>query len=142
MCQQFKSASEHLSMKNCVWNMFANIKNSQTAKKSIATQTRKNICEQILKLLWDEGFISGYRISLKSDKKLEIFLKYQKDGKPVINSIKTMSKPGKRIYYSAKQIWKIDSSKLFIIFSTNKGLKSIIQCKKWKIGGEPFLIIN
>ena len=122
--------------------MFANIKNSQTAKKSIATQTRKNICEQILKLLWDEGFISGYRISLKSDKKLEIFLKYQKDGKPVINSIKTMSKPGKRIYYSAKQIWKIDSSKLFIIFSTNKGLKSIIQCKKWKIGGEPFLIIN
>jgi small subunit ribosomal protein S8 len=122
--------------------MFANIKNGQTAKKSIIIQTRKNICEHFLKLLWDEGFISGYRISLENNKKLEIFLKYQKNGNPTINSIKTVSKPGKRVYYSAKQIWKIDSSKLFIIFSTNKGLKSITQCKKFKLGGEPFLIIN
>lgn len=122
--------------------MFANIKNGQTAKKSIIVQTRKNMCEHILKLLWDEGFISGYRISLENAQKLEIFLKYQKNGNPTINSIKTMSKPGKRLYYSAKQIWKIDSSKLFIIFSTNKGLKSITQCKKFKLGGEPFLIIN
>ena len=122
--------------------MFANIKNGQTAKKSTIIQTRKNMCEHILKLLWDEGFISGYRISLENTQKLEIFLKYQKNGNPTINSIKTMSKPGKRIYYSAKQIWKIDSSKLFIIFSTNQGLKSITQCKKFKLGGEPFLIIN
>jgi small subunit ribosomal protein S8 len=122
--------------------MFASIKNGQTAKKSIIIQTRKNMCEHILKLLWDEGFISGYKISLTNNRKLEIFLKYQKTGKPTINSIKTVSKPGKRIYYSAKQIWKMDSSKLFIIFSTNKGLKSINQCKKFKLGGEPFLIIN
>ena len=122
--------------------MFANIKNGQTAKKSIIIQTRKNMCEHILKLLWDEGFISGYKISLENNQKLEIFLKYQKTGKPTINSIKTISKPGKRIYYSAKQIWKMDSSKLFIIFSTNKGLKSITQCKKFKLGGEPFLIIS
>ena len=122
--------------------MFANIKNGQTAKKSIIIQTRKNMCEHILKLLWDEGFISGYKISLENNKKLEIFLKYQKTGKPTINSIKTLSKPGKRLYYSAKQIWKMNSSKLFIIFSTNKGLKSITQCKKLKLGGEPFLIIN
>ena len=122
--------------------MFANIKNGQTAKKSIIIQTRKSMCEHILKLLWDEGFISGYRISFENSQKLEIFLKYKKNGNPTINSIKTMSTPGKRIYYSAKQIWKIDSSKLFIIFSTNKGLKSVTQCKKFKLGGEPFLIIN
>ena len=122
--------------------MFANIKNGQTAKKSIITQTRKKICEQLLKLLWNENLILGYRISAENNKKIEIFLSYQKDGKPTINSIKSISKPGKRIYYSAKQIWKIDSSKLFIIFSTNKGLKSITQCKKLKIGGEPLLIIN
>jgi small subunit ribosomal protein S8 len=122
--------------------MFANIKNGQTAKKSIIIQTRKKMCEHILKLLWDEGFISGYKISLENGRKIEIFLKYQKTGKPTINSIKTISKPGKRIYYSAKQIWKMDSSKLFIIFSTHKGLKSITQCKKFKLGGEPFLIIS
>lgn len=129
-------------MKNYIWNMFASIKNGQTAKKSVIIQSRKNMCEHILKLLWDEGFITGYRISLENNRKLEIFLKYEKTGKPTINTIKTISKPGKRTYYSAKQIWKMDSSKLFIIFSTNKGLKSITQCKKSKLGGEPFLIIN
>ena len=122
--------------------MFTNIKNGQMAKKSVIVQTRKSVCEQILKILWDEGFITGYRISLENNKKLEIFLKYKKNGQPSINSLKSLSKPGRRVYYSAKQIRKIDSNKSFIIFSTNRGLKSITECKKEKIGGEPFLIIN
>ena len=122
--------------------MFANIKNGQLAKKSVVLQTRKNICESFLKILWDEGFISGYKVLPSNINKLEIFLKYTSNGQPVINSLKSISKPGRRVYYSAKQVWKIDSSKAFIIFSTNRGLKSTVQCKKEKLGGEPFLIIN
>ena len=129
-------------MKNYLWNMFSNIKNSQMAKKSIATSPKTNICELFLKLLWDEGFISGYKTSSQNNKALDIFLKYTKNGKPVINSLKFLSKPSQRVYYSSKQIWKLDSSKTFIIFSTNLGLKSINECKKNKIGGEPLIIIN
>ena len=121
--------------------MFTSIKNGQMAKKSIIIGPRKNICESFLKVLWNEGFISGYRISNENSKKLEIFLKYTKNGKPAINSLKFLSKPGQRMYYSAKQIWKLDSSKAFIIFSTNNGLQSINECKKNKIGGEPLIII-
>ena len=113
--------------------MFANIKNGQMAKKSVILEQKKNICELFLKVLWDEGFISGYRTFALNDKKIEIFLKYTRTGKPVINSLKCLSKPGQRLYYSAKQIWKLDSSKTFIIFSTNQGLKTINQCKKNKI---------
>ena len=122
--------------------MFANIKNGQMAKKSVMLESRKNICESFLKILWDEGFISGYRIFAQNNKKIEIFLKYTRAGQPVISSLKCLSKPGQRFYYSAKQIWKLDSSKTFIIFSTNKGLKTINQCKKDKIGGEPLVVIN
>ena len=122
--------------------MFANIKNGQMAKKSVILETRKNICESFLKILWDEGFISGYKIFAQNDKKIEIFLRYTRTGKPVINSLKCLSKPGQRLYYSAEQIWKLDSSKTFIIFSTNKGLRTIKQCKKNRIGGEPLVIIN
>lgn len=122
--------------------MFVNIKNGQMAKKSVVVESRTTIYESFLKILWDEGFISGYRISFQNDKKLEIFLKYTKTGKPAINSLKFLSKPGQRLYYSAKQIWKMDSCKTFIIFSTDKGLKSINECKKNKIGGEPLVIIN
>jgi small subunit ribosomal protein S8 len=121
--------------------MFANLKNGQLAKRNCIYQTRKNICEAFLKLLWNEGFILGYIIDSNDPNKLKIFLKY-KNGKPVINSIKLISKPSKRIYWSIDQIWKIDSSKNFIIFSTNKGLKTIVDCKRLKIGGEPFIVIN
>ena len=129
-------------MKNYVCNMFASIQNGQTARKSVISQTRKFACEQLLTILWNENFILGYGIDQKNNKKINIFLKYQKNGEPSINSIKPVSKPGKKIYYSLKQIWKIDSSRYFIIFSTNKGFKSITQCKKLRIGGEPIAIIN
>jgi small subunit ribosomal protein S8 len=121
--------------------MFANLKNGQLAKRNFVYQTRKNICEAFLNLLWDEGFILGYKIDPNDKKKLKVFLKYN-NGKPVINSIRLISKPSKKIYWSINQIWKIDSGKNFIIFSTNKGLKTISDCKKLKIGGEPFIIIN
>ena len=121
--------------------MFASIKNGQLAKRDFIYYPRKKTCESFLKILWDEGFILGYTIFSKNPKKLKIFLKY-KNNQPAINSIKLISRPGRRIYYSINQIWKIDSNKSFLIFSTNQGLKSIIDCKKNKIGGEPFIVIN
>lgn len=128
-------------MKNYLCNMFANLKNGQLAKRNFVYQTRKNICESFLKIMWDEGFILGYSIDPMNSNKLKIFLKYN-GGKPVINNIKLVSKPSKKVYWSINQIWKIDSSKTFIIFSTNKGLKTIVDCKKLNIGGEPYIIIN
>lgn len=112
------------------------------AKKSVIVGQKKKICESFLKLLWDEGFISGYKVSPHDSNKLEIFLKYTRSGKPAINTLKFLSKPGQRIYYSSKQIWKLDSCKTFIIFSTDKGLKSINECKKRRLGGEPLILIN
>lgn len=128
-------------MKNYLWNMFANIKNGQLTGRSVVFQRRKKICEAFLKILWAEGLILGYKIDEKNANQLKIFLKYIKN-KPVIHSIKFISKPSRRIYYSTKQIWKINSNKSFIIFSTNQGLKSILECKKLRIGGEPFVAIN
>ena len=128
-------------MKNSLWNMFANIKNGQLNRHNLILQQRNKICENFLRILWTEGFILGYKIDKQNLNKIKIFLKY-KNNKPVINSIKFISKPSRRVYYSVKQIWKIDSNKSFIIFSTNKGLKSIVECKKLKIGGEPFIVIN
>ena len=121
--------------------MFANIQNGQLAKRSFVIQKRKKICEYILNVLWNEGFILGYKLVKNDVTQLKIFLKYD-NGKPVIKTLKPISKPGLRIYYSLKQIWKIDTSKTFIVISTNKGVKTIIDCKKLKLGGEPFIIIN
>jgi small subunit ribosomal protein S8 len=111
-------------------------------RKSFILQKQKKICKSFLNILWDEGYILGYKIYQNNSNTIKIFLKYNQEGKPVINSLKLISKPGQRINYSIKQIWKINSNKIFIIFSTNKGLLSIIDCKKLNIGGEPLVVIN
>ena len=130
-------------MKNYFWNLITNIKNGQLAKRNFTFQKKTKLSESILRILWDQGYIIGYKTTQeRKEKTLKIFLKYLKNGEPSISNIKFISKPGRRVYYSIKQIWKIDSSKVLIIFSTNKGLKTIIDCKKQKIGGEPLLIIN
>jgi small subunit ribosomal protein S8 len=121
--------------------MFSNIQNGQQSKHSFILQKRKKICEEILKILWNEGLILGYRIDSKNITKLKIFLKYT-NNKPVINSIKSVSKPSRRIYYSSKQLWKINSTQQIVIISTNQGLKSLVECKKLNLGGEPIVSIN
>ena len=128
-------------MNSYLWNMFANIKNGQLVKRTFILQQKTKICEQFLKTLWDEGFILGYKTVQTNKNQLKIFLKYKKRN-PVINSIKFVSKPSKRVYFSVKQLWKINSNNNLIIISTSKGLLSIFQCKKLKIGGELFVIIN
>lgn len=121
--------------------MFANIKNAQLSRRRIVCQRRKKVCENFLKILWREGFILGYCIDKNNINNIKIFLKY-KNKNPSIKSLKLISSSGRRIYYSKKQIWKISSGKFLIIFSTNQGLKSIIECKRLRIGGEPFIVIN
>lgn len=122
--------------------MFANIKHGQISKQNLIYQRNKKICESFLKILWKEGFIIGYQKYKKNPNLIKVFLKY-KNGTPAINNIKLITKPGRRIYCNIKQIWKIKSyGNCCIIFSTNQGLKTIDECKKLKIGGEPFIFIN
>ena len=125
-------------MKNYTWNMFANIKNGQMARKKFIIHRYKKICRNFLNILWDEGFILGYKIDHNI---LKIFLKYN-NSKPVINTIKLISKPGHKIYYRLNQLWKMDDMKGLIIISTNKGLMSLKNCKKYKLGGKPFIIVK
>ena len=128
-------------MKNNLWNIIASIQNGLLAKKPYIKVTRKKTIEMLLNVLWSEGFILGYKISKTNLKTVKIFLKY-KNGKPVINSLKSVSKPSLRIYYSAKQLWKLNFNQGILLISTTKGFLSINECKNLKIGGEPFLIIK
>lgn len=128
-------------MKHYLWNMLANIQNGQLVNKSFILQKKTKFCESLLNILWDEGYISGYKIVTKKKNILKIYLKYSKN-LPVISSLNSLTKPGKRIYYSINQLWKINSTKGLLIISTNKGLLTLSDCKKFKVGGEPIVIVK
>lgn len=122
--------------------MFAAITNGQLAKRKFIYYKRFNIGEMFLRVLWEESFISGYKIDDADNRRFIIYLRYNRLGVPIIKSLKTISTPSNKFSLSKRQIWKIDSSRALIIFSTNKGLQSINSCKKLGIGGIPFIVIQ
>lgn len=94
-----------------------------------------------MNILWDEGFILGYKTCNSNLNLLKIFLKY-KDGKPAINSLKIVSKPSRQVYYSVANLWKLDLKKNLIILTTSKGLMTINECKRAKVGGKLLFMIR
>jgi len=128
-------------MNNKIWHMSSTIKNSLLSNKKFVREIKQKNCESILNILWDEGFILGYKTCKLNSKYIIIFLKYN-DKYPSIKSIKSISKPSLKIYYSSKQLWKLNLNQSVIIVSTNRGVFSAEECKKLKLGGEPILIIK
>merc|ERR1739845_204284 len=105
-------------------------KNGQNVKKAFVFSENTKICKKLLEILWDEGYILGYKV-LPVENKLKIYLKYKK-GVPVIRSIESISRPGLRVYCSLKDLEQFRS---FTILTTNLGLQTLYQCKKLKVGG-------
>lgn len=123
-------------MKGHLYNMISNLKNGQVVKKSFILNENTRICRELLNILWDEGFITGYKIL--SNNKMKIYLKYQ-NGKAVITSIKIISKPSLRVYYSVKDLKRIN---FFLILTTHRGIRTIEECKRLNLGGEPLIGIK
>jgi len=128
-------------MNNTLWNISTNLKNGQISRRNFIYQPKTSSIIALLNILWDEGFILGYKISNLDSNLLKIFLKY-KNGNPVISSIKFVFKPNRDIHYSASQLWKLDSKKNFTILTTSKGLMTAHECKKNQIGGKPLFIVK
>ena len=128
-------------MKNTLWNISSNLKNSQISRRSSIYQPKTILTIAFLNILWNEGFILGYKVSTLDSNLLKIFLKY-KNGNPVINSIRFVCKPSRHIHYSVSQLWKLDSKKSFVVLTTSKGLKTVHECKKNQIGGKPLFVIK
>ena len=129
-------------MSYSLYNMISSIKNGQKSKKNSILIEKTKFCELVLKVLWDEGYILGYSNLTHLSHKLEVYLKYDSSGKPAIKKITAISKPGRRVYTSVKQMWKLESSQSFVIFSTNKGIRTLSDCKKCMTGGEPLFTIQ
>lgn len=128
-------------MKAVVWNIISNIKNGQLAKKLSIKQFNHKYCISILDVLWDEGFILGYKVSTINSKYILVYLKYI-NSIPCIQSVKIVSKPSFKFCYSLKQIWKLKLNRSLLIITTNKGIFSYEECKKYNLGGEPIILLK
>lgn len=115
-------------------DMLNRIKNAYAVNKTTVTVTLSKTNLQILQLLKEHGYIEN--ITQDEGKGISITLTYDKNGKPKIQSIKRISKPGKRIYRKYSELPSVLNDYGLAIISSSKGLMTNKVARTKKIGGE------
>jgi len=118
-------------------DLIARIKNAAMRKRSKVSTPASKLRQRVLDVLQDEGYIRGYALVEKPGEfpVFEIELKYF-DGEPVIAEIARVSKPGRRVYSSIKDLKPIKNGLGISILSTPKGVMSDAAARDQNVGGE------
>ncbi len=131
-----------MSMSDPIADMLTRIRNAQQVKKTSVSLPSSKQKVAIAKVLEDEGYISGIAVSdARVGKTLRIELKYFQ-GKPVIESIKRVSRPGLRIFKNKDALPKILGGLGIAIVSTSSGVMSDRRARANGQGGEVLCYVN
>jgi len=125
-----------MSMQDPISDMVTRIRNAHAARKQKVTMPSSTRKVAIAKLLKDEGYVSDYGVANVDGKlALTVELKYC-EGKPVIESIERVSRPGLRIYRTKNELPKVRGGFGIAIVSTSQGLMTDRAARAQGIGGE------
>lgn len=126
-----------------VADMLTRIRNALMARHEYVDIPYSTMKFSISKILKEEGYIKNYKVFVDDKRKrfLKIYLNYDEDSRSVINGLKRISRPGRRIYVGVDDIQKLKKNIGLIILSTSKGLLTDMDAKKKRTGGEPLLMV-
>jgi small subunit ribosomal protein S8 len=117
-------------------DLITRIRNAQMRGRSTVTSPASKLRVRVLDVLVEEGYVRGYgEIEKDGHKELEIQLKYF-EGAPVITEIARVSKPGRRVYSSIKDLGLVRNGLGVSILSTPKGVMSDAAARTANVGGE------
>ncbi len=126
-------------------DMLTRIRNATMVYKDQVDVPASKFKEEILRILAREGYIKGYeRVEVEGKPYLRVFLKYgpvQKTARgrrpeQVIKSIRRVSKPGRRVYVSAREVPVVKKGLGIAIISTSKGVMTDREARRQNVGGE------
>jgi small subunit ribosomal protein S8 len=125
-----------MTMTDPLGDMLTRIRNAQLRKKSKVSTPGSRLRAHVLDVLQAEGYIRGYSaVEHEGHEEFEIELKYY-DGEPVIREIERISKPGRRVYTSVKNLPRVKNGLGVSILSTPKGVMSDAEARDQNVGGE------
>jgi small subunit ribosomal protein S8 len=123
-------------MSDPIADMLTRIRNAQSARKAEVSIPASKTKMAIANLLKEEGYIDEVKSAEQDGKPvLNIKLRYY-EGKPVIDSVKRVSRPGLRIYKGADELPKVQSGLGVAVISTSKGIMTDRAARQAGIGGE------
>ena len=126
-----------MSLGDPIGDMLTRIRNGQMRSLNKIEIPFSNFRSKILEVLKREGYIISYEITTNDKKIKNIFVKLKYyDGQPVIKEIKRVSKPGRRVYSSIKNLQKTYNGLGVSILSTPRGVMSDNEAREANVGGE------
>ncbi|HEX2018694.1 MAG TPA: 30S ribosomal protein S8 [Aurantimonas sp.] len=126
-----------MSLSDPLGDMLTRIRNAVMRNKSSVSTPASKLRGRVLDVLKDEGYIRGYTQTEfeNGQSEFEIELKYYEGG-PVIREIARVSKPGRRVYVSAKTIPQVANGLGISVLSTPKGVMADHSAREQNVGGE------
>ena len=125
-----------MSMSDPIADMLTRIRNAQMVAKAVVTMPSSKLKSAIAQVLKDEGYIDGFVVRNETGKaELEIALKYY-SGRPVIERIERVSRPGLRIYKGRDAIPQVMNGLGVAIVTTPKGVMTDRKARQTGVGGE------
>ena len=122
-------------------DMLTRIRNAQSVSKLSVLMPASRLKGLIAEVLKDEGYIEDYVVhNMDGKPQLEISLKYY-DGRPVIEKIERVSRPGLRVYRGSEDIPKVMNGLGVAIVSTSKGVMTDRKARAAGIGGEVLCVV-
>ncbi len=123
-------------MTDPIADMLTRIRNAKSMRKQTVEMPASNLKVAMLEVMKNEGFIVDYKVTEELKSTITVTLKYTADNKSVIEGLKTVSKPGLKVYAKADELPKVLNGLGIAIISTSQGVMSDKQARKLKIGGE------
>ena len=124
-----------MSMSDPIADMLTRIRNAQMTEKVTCVMPSSKVKVAIARVLKDEGYIDGFKVAGEAKPVLEIALKYYA-GRPVIEKIERVSKPGLRIYKNKDDIPRVMNGLGIAIVSTSHGVMTDRKARATGVGGE------
>jgi small subunit ribosomal protein S8 len=127
-------------MTDPIADMLTRIRNAQMIERATVEMPSSKVKVAIARVLQDEGYIEGFRVDGEDKPVLSIALKYHA-GRPVIEKIERVSKPGLRIYRSKDDIPPVMNGLGIAIVSTSRGVMTDRKARASGVGGEVLCIV-
>jgi small subunit ribosomal protein S8 len=128
-------------MSDPIADMLTRIRNAQAVEKAVVSMPCSKVKVAIAKVLADEGYIEGYAIRGEAGKpELELQLKYYA-GRPVIERIERVSKPGLRVYKGVEELPRVMNGLGVAIVSTSSGVMTDRHARAKGVGGEVLCVV-
>lgn len=130
-----------MSMQDTVADMLTRIRNAQRAGKPSVGMPSSKLKVSLAQLLQSEGYVEKFDVTSDVKPTLTISLKYF-EGKPVIEEIKRVSRPGLRIYKGKDDLNRVKQGLGILIVSTNKGILTDRAARAAGVGGEVIALVS